>query len=101
MFSLLISGPRQLGNNIEIYLAPLVDDLKKLWFMGVETYDAYKENSFTLQAMLMWIINDFLTYGNLLGYGVKGYCACPIYGDGTCGSQLKHGMKIVCMRHHR
>ena len=42
MLSLLISGPRQPDNDIEIYLAPLVDELKTLWGIGVETYDAHK-----------------------------------------------------------
>ncbi|CAM8877535.1 unnamed protein product [Rhodiola kirilowii] len=28
MLSLLISGPRQPGNDIDVYLAPLIDDLK-------------------------------------------------------------------------
>ncbi|KAL6321186.1 hypothetical protein AAG906_015530 [Vitis piasezkii] len=39
--SLLISGPRQPGKNIDVYLSPLVDDLKTLWEKGVETYDAH------------------------------------------------------------
>ncbi|CAM8940643.1 unnamed protein product [Rhodiola kirilowii] len=30
MLSLLISGPRQPGNDIDVYLAPLIDDLKIL-----------------------------------------------------------------------
>ncbi|XP_028091354.1 uncharacterized protein LOC114291688 [Camellia sinensis] len=31
MLSLLISGPQQPGNDIDVYLAPLIDDLKMLW----------------------------------------------------------------------
>ena len=31
MLSLLISGPRKPGKNIDVYLSPLVDDLKTLW----------------------------------------------------------------------
>ncbi|CAM8987380.1 unnamed protein product [Rhodiola kirilowii] len=31
MLSLLISGPRQPGNDIDVYLAPLIEDLKLLW----------------------------------------------------------------------
>ena len=38
MLSLLISGPRQPGNDIDVYLAPLLDDLKMLWEEGVESY---------------------------------------------------------------
>ena len=40
MLSLLIPGPKQPGNDIDVYLAPLVDDLKLLWSDGVEVYDA-------------------------------------------------------------
>ena len=53
MLSLLISGPRQPGNDIDIYLASLVDDLKTLWEIGVETYDAHKREFFTLKAILL------------------------------------------------
>ena len=34
MLSLLISGPHQLGNKIDIYLKPMVDKLKELWEYG-------------------------------------------------------------------
>ena len=34
MLSLLITGPHQLGNKIDIYLKPLVDELKELWEDG-------------------------------------------------------------------
>ncbi|CAM8999795.1 unnamed protein product [Rhodiola kirilowii] len=40
LLSLLISGPRQPGNDIDVYLAPLIDDLKLLWDEGVHIYDA-------------------------------------------------------------
>ena len=43
MLSLLILGPDQPGNEIDIYLKPLVDELKELWEEGVETYDAYSK----------------------------------------------------------
>ncbi|XP_021847401.1 uncharacterized protein [Spinacia oleracea] len=34
MSSLLIQGPKQPGNDIDVYLAPLIDDLKKMWDEG-------------------------------------------------------------------
>ena len=40
MLSLLILGPIVLGNDIDIYLQPLIDELNDLWEVGVETYDA-------------------------------------------------------------
>ena len=57
---LLISGPRQPGNDINVYLAPLIYDLNTLWNGGVQAYDAYKKETLNLKAMLLWIVNDFL-----------------------------------------
>ena len=49
MLSLLISGPRQPGNDIDVYLTPLVDDLKTLWEIGVEAYDAHQKEFFYIK----------------------------------------------------
>ncbi|XP_019181675.1 PREDICTED: uncharacterized protein LOC109176735 [Ipomoea nil] len=78
MLSLLISGPKQPGNDIDVYLAPLIEDLKMLWNEGVQVYDAYTRSNFTLRAMIFCTINDFPAYGNLSGYTTKGAKACPI-----------------------
>ncbi|CAL2277764.1 unnamed protein product [Prunus armeniaca] len=83
MLTLLISGPKQPGNDIDVYLEPLIDDLKSLWDGIGGVYDAHNGEYFTLRAALMWTINDFPAYGNLSGCVVKGYKACPICGDDT------------------
>ncbi|CAM8908154.1 unnamed protein product [Rhodiola kirilowii] len=90
MLSLLISGPRRPGNDIDVYLAPLIDDLKLLWDEGVRTYDASRQEYFNMRAMLMCTINDFPPYGNLSGYSIKGYKACPVCGDGTHARHLSN-----------
>ncbi|BBH07141.1 hypothetical protein Prudu_018990 [Prunus dulcis] len=59
MLSLLISGPKQPGNDIDVYLEPLIDDLKSLWVGIRGVYDAHNGEYFTLRAALMWTINDF------------------------------------------
>ena len=41
MLCLLIQGPRQPGNDIDVFLEPVIDDLEILWKEGVETWDAY------------------------------------------------------------
>ena len=41
MLSLLISGPKQPGNDIDVYLAPLVEELRNMWDEGVSVFDAY------------------------------------------------------------
>ncbi|KAL5580458.1 hypothetical protein UlMin_012900 [Ulmus minor] len=71
MLTMLISGPRQPGNDIDVYLAPLIEDLKMLWEEGVECFDGSREETFTLRALLLWTINDFPAYGNLSGYNQK------------------------------
>ncbi|KAJ9552586.1 hypothetical protein OSB04_016631 [Centaurea solstitialis] len=70
-------GPKQPGNDIDVYLAPLIEDLKELWSPGVEVYDAYGKERFLLRAMIFCTINDFPAYGNLSGYNTKGEKACP------------------------
>ncbi|CAL2255967.1 unnamed protein product [Prunus armeniaca] len=95
MLTLLISGPKQPGNDIDVYLEPLIDDLKSLWDGIRGVYDAHNGEYFTLRAALMWTINDFPAYGNLSGCVVKGYKACPICGDDTpshCLSNIKLSM---------
>ena len=53
MLSLLIPSPHQLGNDIDIYLKPLVNELKELWEKGVETYDAYNKEHFQMRATFL------------------------------------------------
>ncbi|XP_031742172.1 uncharacterized protein LOC116404095 [Cucumis sativus] len=101
MLSMLISGPKQPRDDIGIYLAPLIEDLKLLWESGVECYDAYREEPFNLRSILLWTINDFPAYGNLSGCCVKGYKACPICGDNTNSIRLKYGKKMAYLGHRR
>ena len=46
MLSMIISGPKQPGNDIDVYLKPLIDDLKLLWEEGVEVFDSDVEQIF-------------------------------------------------------
>ncbi|XP_074369151.1 uncharacterized protein LOC141710442 [Apium graveolens] len=101
MLSVLVSGPHEPGNNIDVYLQPLIDDLKKLWEEGEpNVYDAYSKSYFTLKAILLWTINDFPAYGNLSGCVNKGYKSCPICGDDTVAKNLSHSRKM-CFQGHR
>ncbi|KAM5578459.1 hypothetical protein ABKV19_008659, partial [Rosa sericea] len=101
MLTLLISGPKQPGNDIDIYLEPLIDDLKQLWEGVNGVYDAIKNETFTLKALLFWTINDFPAYGNLSGSIVKGYNACLICLDKTKPTRLVHGGKMAYTIHQR
>ncbi|KAL6225022.1 hypothetical protein ACLB2K_003876 [Fragaria x ananassa] len=56
--SLLIPGPKSPGNDIDVYLEPLVDELKTLWETGVQTWDISTKQNFQMRAAVMWTIND-------------------------------------------
>ena len=43
MMSLLISGPTELENDIDVYMLPLIEELKDLWVNDVQTYDIFKK----------------------------------------------------------
>ncbi|XP_028189754.1 uncharacterized protein LOC114376042 [Glycine soja] len=101
MMSMMIAGPRQPGNDIDVYLAPLIEDLRKLWVEGVDVYDGNAHETFKLRALIFCTINDFPAYGNLSGYSVKGHHACPICEKDTSYIQIKHGKKTVYTRHRR
>ncbi|KAL4581331.1 hypothetical protein LXL04_017545 [Taraxacum kok-saghyz] len=101
MLSLLIPGPESPGNNIDIYLQPLIEELKELWVNGLDTYDKYRDETFRMHAALTWTISDFPGYSMLSGWKTKGKFACPCCNHETCSIQLKHSKKTCYMDHRR
>ncbi|KAA0040643.1 transposase [Cucumis melo var. makuwa] len=87
--------------NLQPWLSPLIYDLKLMWEEGVQCFDAHRNERFTLQAVLLWTINDFPAYGNLCGCSVKGYKACPICGEETSSIRLPYGKKNAYMGHRK
>ncbi|GJV97766.1 transposon, En/Spm-like protein [Tanacetum coccineum] len=87
------------GNDIDIYLQPLIKELKLLW-PGVDAYDAFSKQHFKLRASLLWTVNDFPTYANLFGWSTKGRVTCPICANSTRSTWLKHRRKFCYMGHH-
>ena len=71
MLSMMISGPGQPGNDIDVYLSSLIEDLKKLWDERVVVFGRYQNETFKLRAMLFCTINDFPAYGNLSGHRLR------------------------------
>ena len=76
MLTLLISGPQALGKDMDVFLRPLIDDLKELWVSGVEIRDAVNNNGFTMYAALLWTVNDFPAQSRLSGWSGQDYKAC-------------------------
>ena len=52
ILSMIIPGEKGPGNDIDIYLQPLIEELKQLW-LGVETYEVFRNENFYLCAALL------------------------------------------------
>jgi hypothetical protein len=63
----LISGPKQAGNDINVFFEPLVEDMQKLWEYGVTIWDEYNKQHFNLKAIIFYTINDNPAYLSLTG----------------------------------
>jgi hypothetical protein len=100
MLTLLIPGPLSPGNNIDVYLQPLIEELKVLWDSGVETYDASLNQTFQMCAALLWTISDFPGYAMLSGWCTKGKLACPCWNYNINSMRLDKS-KNVCYMSHR
>ncbi|KAM2967803.1 hypothetical protein FF1_028025 [Malus domestica] len=75
------------GRTIEVYLQPLVDELKDLWTHSVRTYDKCTGKMFTLRATMMWTMNDFQAYA----------MACPVCKEDITSSW--HARKVCFLGH--
>lgn len=101
ILSTLISGPESPGNSIDVYMQPLIAELKELWDVGIQTYDALTDHNFNLRARVLWTISDFPGYAMLSGWSTKGRLACPICHYETCSEYLKHSRKMCYMNHRK
>jgi hypothetical protein len=101
MLSLIILGLSSLGMKIDVYLEPLILELKELWDVGIPTYDASSKCNFIMRAALMWTISDFPAYGDLYGWRTKGHTNCPYCMGNTRSRRLRNGGKFCYMGYRR
>jgi hypothetical protein len=101
ILALLILGPDSVVvANIDVFLAPLIDDLMELWY-GVLAWDVVKSEAFTLRAMLLWCIHDYPAYGLASGISTKGYLGCVVCGPGVTSEYSKPLGKVLYRGHRR
>ncbi|XP_057247483.1 uncharacterized protein LOC125492831 [Beta vulgaris subsp. vulgaris] len=70
--SLLVPGPKNPKGNLDVYIQPLIEELKQLWEIGAMTYDISQKQNFMLRAALLWTVSDFPAYGMLSGWATAG-----------------------------
>lgn len=99
--TMLIPGPKGPKKEIDVYLEPLIDELKQLWTDGVETYDAFSKTNFILRASLLWTISDFPAYAMLSGWSTHGKLSCPYCMEETKSFYLTHSGKPCFFDCHR
>ncbi|KAL3520098.1 hypothetical protein ACH5RR_018247 [Cinchona calisaya] len=99
--SMLIDGPKGPGNKIDVYLQPLIEELKELFSIGLQTYDASTGEMFSLKAALLWTISDFPAYAMLSGWSTRVGKACPGCAGDTKSCWMKHGRKFFYIGHRR
>ncbi|KAL6219803.1 hypothetical protein ACLB2K_007562 [Fragaria x ananassa] len=88
----LIDGPKAPGDKIDVYLQPLIEELKELFEDGVATFDSFNNEMFQMRVGLLWTINDFPAYANLSGWSTKGEFACPPCNSETGYQRLYFGV---------
>jgi hypothetical protein len=100
MLTILVSEPKQPGDRIDVYMRPLVDDLKILWKPDVpEVWDEYRREEFTVHAILFTTINDNTAHRNLSSQSKRKGAACPRCLENTCAVWLGHSKKDIFMGH--
>ena len=77
MLTLLIPSPNSPGKDMDVFLRPVVDELKDLQEPGVQTRDVVDNSVFNMHVALLWTVNDFPTGSSLFEQSSQGYKACP------------------------
>ena len=100
LLTMLIFEPKQLDNDIDVFLEPFMEDMKKLWEERVRMMDASLKKEFTLKAIIFVTITDYTGLFSLSGQ-IKGKSSCVVCIDGTYYTYLSASKKMVYMRHRQ
>ena len=99
--SVIVPGPNNPKHKIDVFLQPLIAELKHLWEVGVETYDVSQKQNFQMRASLLWTISDFPAYSMLSGWSTAGKLACPHCMEYSDAFSLPNGRKTSWFDNHR
>ena len=98
-FTLIVPWPNM--QNMNIYLQPLIEELKMLQSDGVLTYDVSTRYKFFLRASLTWTVNNFSTYSMLSRWSNQGKNACPRYMSYLKAFYLRNSRKMCWFDCHQ
>jgi translation initiation factor IF-2 len=87
---LLIQGPRQHGNDIDVFLEPVIDELVEMFEKGVEdVWDEYKKEYVTIKAVLIATITDLRSRFIVRREDKRLYWMCRVLERHRCGKSAK------------
>ena len=98
--SCVIPDPFNPMVDIDVYLQPLIDDLKKLW-SGVLTYDVSRKKISWWEQLWCGLLMIFPAYDMLSGWGIHDRLACPYCMEDTKAFELANGGKTSWFDCHR
>jgi len=84
----------------DVSLVPLLEDMEKLWNEGERMRDQFRQEDFTLHAMILYSVTDYPGGFSLSGQ-VKGKKGCTICLDNTSFVHLSGSQNLVYMRSRR
>ena len=99
--TVLVTGPDNPGQKLDVFLQPLMHELIELWDKGTQAYDVSTKTNFTLRAAVLWTVSDFPAYSMLSGRKTSGFKACPHCLDDVDSIRLPKSAKESWFDCHR
>jgi hypothetical protein len=96
----VIPNSKELKKQMNIFLRPLMEELKKLW-QGVDAHNSHLKCRFNLCITYVWSIHDYLAYDKFVGWCVHGRLNCSICMDDSDVFRLEHSRKATFFYCHR
>ncbi|KAH9302853.1 hypothetical protein KI387_014436, partial [Taxus chinensis] len=96
MLTLIVPGKYQV-KNMDIYLRPVIDELKVLW-KGFQMHDISRpigRRDFFFRGMMCWTIHDAPGLSVCCGIQTKGKFGCPSCGSETIAKHSNHLKKVI------
>jgi hypothetical protein len=99
LLSLIIPGHP--GNNMGVFMEPLIDELVCAWEEGVWTYDRATKTNFKMHVWYQYSLHDLLAYGIFSAWCVHGRFPCLVCKEGLRFIWLQKGGKYSAFDKHR
>ena len=89
------------GKNFHVFMEPVYEELAELFEVGMLTYDASRDETFQLYAVVLCTVSDYPGLAIASGHNTSSESGCFPCSDETWSLRLKHGRKFCFMGHRR